>query len=88
MAFFCVFKGGKGVKYTEENINKLESVFKIMINLQDVKDSNEKQCKLRQACQLLYEVGMVDDPENVENAIKIYDQYLLNDIRKIVQKNQ
>lgn len=76
------------MKYTEENINKLERVFKIMINLQDVKDSNEKRCKLRQACQLLYEVGMVDDPKNVAKAIKIYDRYLLDTIRKIVQKSQ
>lgn len=76
------------MKYTEENISKLESVFKIMINLQDVKDSNKKQRKLRQVCQLLYEVGMVDDPKNVDKAIKIYDQYLLDTIRKIVQKNQ
>lgn len=76
------------MKYTEENIAKLERVFKIMVNLQDVKDSNKKRCKLHQACQLLYEVGMVDDPKNVAKTIKIYDQYLLNDIRKIVQKNQ
>lgn len=73
------------MKYTEENISKLESVFKIMINLQSIKDPATKQYKLRQACQLLYEVGMVDDPKNVAKSIKIYDQYLLNDIRKIIQ---
>lgn len=76
------------MKYTEENISKLERVFKIMINLQDVKDSNKKQRKLRQVCQLLYEVGMVDDPEDIDKAITIYDRYLLDTIRKIVQKNQ
>lgn len=81
-------KGGKCVKYTEENIAKLERVFKIMINLQDAKDSNEKQYKLRQACQLLYEVGMVDDPEDIDKAITIYNRYLLDTIRKIVQKSQ
>lgn len=76
------------MKYTEENINKLEYVFKIMINLQDIKDTTVKQSKLHQVCQLLYEVGMVNDPKNVAKAIKIYDQYLLDTIRKIVQKNQ
>ena len=76
------------MKYTEENISKLESVFKIMINLQGIKDSAVKQRKLHQVCQLLYEVGMVDDPEDTDKTIKIYDQYLLNDIRKIVQKSQ
>lgn len=58
-----------------------------MVTLADVKESATKQCKLRQACQLLYEVGMVDDPKNVAKAIKIYDQYLLDTIRKIVQKS-
>lgn len=81
-------KGGKGVKYTEENIAKLERVFKIMVTLKDTKDPATKQRKLRQACQLLYEVGMVDDPKNVDKAITIYDRYLLNCIREIVQKNQ
>lgn len=76
------------MKYTEENISKLESVFKIMVTLKDTKDPATKQRKLRQVCQLLYEVGMVDDPKNVDKAIKIYDQYLLDTIRKIVQKNQ
>lgn len=76
------------MKYTEENISKLESVFKIMINLQSIKDPATKRRKLRQVCQLLYEVGMVDDPKNVDKAITIYDRYLLNCIREIVQKNQ
>lgn len=76
------------MKYTEENISKLESVFKIMINLQSIKDPATKQRKLRQVCQLLYEVGMVNNPRNVDKAITIYDRYLLNCIREIVQKNQ
>lgn len=75
------------MKYTEENISKLESVFKIMVTLKDTKDPVTKRRKLRQVCQLLYEVGMVDDPKNVAKAIKIYDQYLLDTIRKIVQKS-
>lgn len=76
------------MKYTEENISKLESVFKIMINLQSIKDPATNRRKLRQACQLLYEVGMVDDPEDIDKAITIYDRYLLDTIRKIVQKSQ
>lgn len=76
------------MKYTEENINKLEYVFKIMINLQDIKDTTVKQSKLHQVCQLLYEVGMVDNPKDTDKAIEIYSKYLLNDIRKIVQKSQ
>lgn len=76
------------MKYTEENIAKLERVFKIMVTLKDTKDPATKQRKLCQACQLLYEVGMVDDPKNVDEAIKIYDRYLLDTIRKIVQKSQ
>lgn len=76
------------MKYTEENISKLESVFKIMVTLKDTKDPATKQRKLRQVCQLLYEVGMVDDPEDIDKAITIYDRYLLDTIRKIVQKSQ
>lgn len=76
------------MKYTEENINKLECVFNIMVTLADVKESAVKHSKLQQVCQLLYEVGLVNDPNDTTSVMEIYNQHLLNRIREIVQKSQ
>lgn len=76
------------MKYTDENINKLEHVFKIMATLGDVKDPVLKKQKIKQVCQLLYEADMVDSLENPDRVLKIYNHHLLNRIREIVDKSQ
>lgn len=76
------------MKYTEENIAKLERVFKIMTKLKRTDDLVLKQQKLRQACQLLYEVGMISDPKDTTNALEVYDRHLFQRIREVVQKSQ
>lgn len=76
------------MKYTEENIKKLEQIYDIMMSLQNTETEEEKISKVQQAGQLLYDIGMVKNPNNVKEVTQVYSTYLLEQIRAYVKKSQ
>lgn len=76
------------MEYTEENIKKLEDVYKIMISLHNVQDGQEKETKLKAAGKLLQEVGLVKDPNDTREIATTYNKHLLKRIREYVKKSQ
>lgn len=74
------------IKYTEENIKKLEKVYKIMMIASQLHNAAKRNQMILQAGKLLSEVGLVSKTANVQQITAAYNAHVLNRIREIVKK--
>lgn len=76
------------IKYTEENIKKLEKVYKIMMIASQLHNAAKRNQMILQAGKLLSEVGLVSKTANVQQITAAYSDHILGRIREILRKEQ
>lgn len=73
------------IKYTEENIKKLEEVYRIMMAASNLQNATKRNQMILQAGKLLHEVGLVSKTANVQQITAVYSDHILGRIREIVR---
>lgn len=73
------------MKYTDENIQKLERVYRIMMAASQLQNTAKKNQMILQAGKLLHEVGLVSKTASVQQITATYNAHVLNRIREIIR---
>ena len=73
------------MKYTEENIKKLEEIYRIMMTASNLQNTAKRNQMILQAGKLLSEVGLVSKTANVQQITAAYNAHVLNRIREIIR---
>lgn len=76
------------IQYTQENIEKLEEVYKIMMQASDITDTAKKNAEIMKAGELLKQVGLIQEANDPKAIVAAYNEHVLGRIREIVKKTQ
>lgn len=74
------------IKYTEENIKKLEEVYRIMMAASNLQNTAKRNQEILKAGELLGEVGLVSNADSVQQITAAYNNHVLGRIREIIRK--
>lgn len=77
--------GGSMIKYTEENIKKLEEVYRIMMTASQLQNTAKRNQEILKAGELLGEVGLVSNADDMQQITAAYSDHILGRIREIVR---
>ena len=73
------------MKYTDENIQKLEKVYRIMMLASQLHNAAKRKPMILQAGKLLSEVGLVSKADDMQQITAAYNAHVLNRIREIIR---
>lgn len=76
------------IKYTEENIEKLELVYQYMMLASQLHNAAAKKALILDAGELMKEVGLISNTNDVQQIVTTYRAHVLERIREIVRKEQ
>lgn len=76
------------IKYTDENIEKLELVYQYMMLASQLHNTAAKKALILDAGELMKEVGLISNTNDVQQIVTTYRAHVLERIREIVRKEQ